>query len=303
MLSVMLQDEVQNVDDIWKLTGIYLSFIDYAYNSSNEKFRNFLTYKREWYEREGSEDSRGRTIWALGYTAAYTNVGNFYLHSNHLFKKGLEKIEEITHPRSIAYTLLGLTHHARVHGEKNITDLIERKGEQLYSIFDATIEHDWLWFDNIVTYANSRIPQALISAGVYLNNESYMARGLKILDWLIKKQFVDGIFSPIGNKGWLTPEGKARFDQQPIEAHGMIDACLEAEICTGNDEYGDYALRAFSWFTGDNDCGQPLYDFATGGCRDGLHPDGVNLNQGAESTISWLMSLLNISFYLRDKNS
>ena len=125
-------------------------------------------------------------------------------------------------------------------------------------------------------------------------------RGLKILDWLIEKQFTNGVFSPIGNDGWMTPSRKAQFDQQPLEANGMVDACLQAESYTKDEKYGSYALKAFSWFTGDNDTGEPIYDFSTGGSRDGLMSGGVNLNQGAESTLSWLMSLHHLSLYLRE---
>lgn len=302
MLAVMLQNDVQDIDELNRLTSTYLAFIDYAFNPANGKFRNFMSYERQWLEDEGSEDSAGRTMWALGYTAAYTNTSNFYYHSNSLFKKGLEHIDYISHPRALAYLVLGLICHAQIHAEASVISILENKARQLSSFFDETIDNDWLWYEQIVTYANSRIPQALIEAGVFLGNPDMTSRGLKILDWLIERQFIDHIFSPVGNKGWLTPEGKALFDQQPLEAHGMLDACLQAEEYVRDGRYAEYALKAFAWFTGENSCSLVLYDFATGGCRDGLHPDGVNLNQGAESTLSWLMSLMSISYYLRNKS-
>jgi glycosyltransferase involved in cell wall biosynthesis len=303
LLSVMLQNEVQEVDEVNRLTCIYLSFIDYAYNPERRKFRNFMNYERQWLDREGSEDSIGRTAWALGYTAAYTNVCNFHYHSSYLFEKVLGQIDSLTHPRALSYAILGLTHHTNVHEEPAVIKKLVQSTKRLYAFFDQTIHNEWIWFDDKVSYANNRIPHALIFAGICLQDEQIIERGLKILDWLIDKQFINGIFSPVGNKGWLNPEGKAAFDQQPLEANGMIDACLAAEEYVRDGTYADQALKAFYWFTGENDCGQPLYDFATGGCRDGLHAGGVNLNQGAESTISWLMSLMNISFYLRNKNS
>ncbi len=303
LLSVMLQNEVQDVDEVNRLTSIYLSFIDYAYNPVTGKFRNFMNYERQWLDKEGSEDSIGRTTWALGYTSAYTNVCNFYHHSNYLFEKVLASADKLTHPRALSYAALGLSHHAKVHEEPAMIERLAQCTKKLFTLFDRTIDEEWLWFDDKVSYANSRIPHAMIHAGMLLKEEPLIQRGLKVLDWLIEKQFVNGIFSPIGNNGWLTPQGKFTFDQQPLEANGMIDACLQAEEYVKDGTYADYALKAFYWFTGENDCGQPLYDFATGGCRDGLHSSGVNLNQGAESTISWLMSLLSISFYLRNKNN
>lgn len=300
LLSVMLQNDVQNVDELNRLTSIYLSYIDYAFNPEKGKFRNFMSYSREWLDEEGTEDSNGRAIWALGYTSAYTNMSNFYLHSNNLFKKGLRATRSITHPRALAYTTLGLAYHAKAHGEQEVIELLREKARQLYLLFDKSIDNEWLWHDQKVTYGNSRIPQALILAGRYLKDDKMAQRGLKITDWLIDNQFRSNIFSPIGNDGWLTPERKAQFDQQPLEANGMIDACLQAESYSRDERYGSYAMKAFSWFTGDNDTGELVYDFSTGGCRDGLMSGGVNLNQGAESTLSWLMSLLNISLYLRE---
>lgn len=302
LLSVMLQNEVQDIDELHRLTSVYLSFIDYAFNHSNGKFRNFMSYERQWLDGGGTEDSNGRTLWALGYAAANTLNNNFYHHAHYLFHHGLKNIENIVHPRSLAYLILGLVSYLEIHPEENIIEVLQQKTEQLSSFFDHSIDKKWLWHNDMVTYANSRIPQALIASGVFLNKEHIKSKGLKILDWLIMKQFQHDVFSPIGNKGWLTQDGKANYDQQPLEAHGMIDACLQAEELTKDQKYGDYALKAFAWFTGENDQAAVLYDFTTGGCRDGLQTDGPNLNQGAESTLSWLMSLLSISFYLRDKN-
>lgn len=302
LLAVLLQNEVQDIDKLNRLTNIYLSFIDYAYNTSNGMFRNFLSYERKWLEEAGSQDSGGRIMWALGYTVSNTADSNFYYHSKHMFNRALEGCHHLSHPRAIAYLVLGFMYYLQTHRDTNVLKMLEQKTNQLYSYFDHTIDTEWIWHDGVVTYGNSRIPQALIQAGMQLNKPYLSERGLKILDWLIGKQFADSIFVPIGNKGWLTPQGKAMFDQQPLEAHGMIDACLQAEAYTNNEKYEEYALQAFAWFTGENILSEIIYDFATGGCRDGLHATGVNLNQGAESTLSWLISLIRISQYLRNKN-
>lgn len=302
MLAVMLQADLQDTDELNRLTSIYLSFLDFSYNPANGKFRNFMSYERQWLEEEGSEDSVGRTLWALGYTAANTRVSNFYHHANSLFYRGLEGVAYITHPRALAYLILGLVHHAEIHNDEVVIRLLKEKAARLSAYFDAHMEQEWMWFEDTVTYANSRIPQALLAAGAYLQQEEYLDRGRKILDWLISKQFEDNLFSPIGNQGWLRPEGKAAYDQQPLEAHGMLDACLQAEAIVNDGTYAEYALKAFSWFIGENSAGAVLHDFATGGCRDGLHPGGANMNQGAESTLSWMMSLVSISYYLRRKH-
>jgi glycosyltransferase involved in cell wall biosynthesis len=302
MLAVMLQADLQDTDELNRLTSIYLSFIDFSYNQANGKFRNFMSYDRHWLEEEGSEDSVGRTLWALGYTAANTRVSNFYHHANSLFYRGLEGVAYIRHPRALAYLILGLVHHAEMHRDEKVIQLLEEETALLSSFFDASLDQDWLWYEDTVTYANSRIPQALMAAGGFLGEREYVERGLKILDWLISRQFTAHIFSPIGNQGWLSKEGKAEYDQQPLEAHGMLDACLQAEALINDGKYADYALKAFSWFVGENSAGAVLHDFATGGCRDGLHPGGANMNQGAESTLSWMMSLISVSYYLRRKN-
>lgn len=303
LLSVMLENEVQDMDEVYRLSGIYLSFIDHAYNPVNGKFRNFMNYQREWLDEEGSEDTTGRTAWALGYTVSNTHVANFQHHANHLFEKLLPSLDNLTHARALAYAVIGLVYHAKTSESLEVIEKMKYCAEKLYALFERQIDDDWQWFDEKVSYANSRIPQAMIQAGMFLNNDAWVRQGLKILDWLIAHQFHHGVFSPVGNNGWFTPREKTQFDQQPLEANGMIDACFQAEEFTRDGRYADYALKAFYWFTGDNDCAQSLYDFSTGGCRDGLHKDGVNLNQGAESTLSWLLSFLSVSFYLRNKNN
>lgn len=147
LLSVMLQNEVQEVDEVNRLTCIYLSFIDYAYNPERRKFRNFMNYERQWLDREGSEDSIGRTAWALGYTAAYTNVCNFHYHSSYLFEKVLGQIDSLTHPRALSYAILGLTHHTNVHEEPAVIKKLVQSTKRLYAFFDQTIHNEWLWLD------------------------------------------------------------------------------------------------------------------------------------------------------------
>ncbi|MBC7125014.1 MAG: glycosyltransferase [Bacteroidales bacterium] len=301
MLTVMLQNYTQKINELRHLTDVYLSFVDYAYNPSTKRFRNFMSYDRRWLEESGSEDSQGRTIWALGYSVAHMKKGIYLNHVNYLFEKAIEIVPHLNYPRSIAYAILGLVEYLRVKDDPNTMSLLKNKVDQLSGFFSKSIDNPkWPWYEDIVTYANARIPQALIASGKLLNNVSLIQMGVKLLDWLVEKQFSDNVFVPIGNRGWLTPDAMAQFDQQPIEAHGMIDACLEAEDYFNNLKYETIALNVFAWFMGRNTLKQNVCDFSTGGCFDGLSNEGVNLNQGAESTLSWMMSLVRLTRYLEN---
>lgn len=302
MLCVMMENNRQMREEVKDLSDIYLSFVERAWNPGNSRFRNFMSYDREWLEEEGSEDSIGRTMWALGYTARYTGRKDLYQSSVELFRKGLKNTHHLSHPRSLAYLLMGLTHYVSRHPDRSLNEMMRNTAGRLSGLFDQTSAcEDWPWCDSILTYGNSRIPQALIIAGNHLKDPGLMERGLGLLDWLIEKQFINDIFAPVGNNGWMLRESRALFDQQPLEAHGMTDACLTAEEFMKDGRYASYAQKAFDWFTGRNLCSLTIYDEATGGCRDGLHADRVNLNQGAESTLSWLMSLVTMHNFSREK--
>jgi uncharacterized protein YyaL (SSP411 family) len=161
-------------------------------------------------------------------------------------------------------------------------------------MFRDNASDDWPWCEDTVTYANAKLPHALLSCGKWMGNNEMIDVGKRALHWLLEVQTnEDGMLSIIGTEGWMTKDGqKAPFDQQPIEAHALVDACIEAYHVTREEHWIDQARKAFLWFLGDNDLRTPLYDFTTGGCRDGLHTDRVNENQGAESALAWLMSVL-----------
>jgi hypothetical protein len=162
-------------------------------------------------------------------------------------------------------------------------------------MYESIRRPDWKWFENVVAYGNARLPQALLLVGEACSNDRMVAAGLEALDWLSAEQHCETNrhFVPIGSQGFYHQDGaKARFDQQPIEAAGAVSACLQAFRVTGDGHWRTEAWSAFNWFLGDNDLQLPLYDSATGGCRDGLHPERANQNQGAESTLSFLMALL-----------
>lgn len=277
----------------------YLAFIDHAYNPKTGWFRNFMSYDRQWLEESGSEDSQGRTLWALGVCCALSKEEGCVALATKLFFKAIAVVKEFHHPRALSLSLVGIhAYLARFSGDSSAKRAREVLANKLFENFAGRDDPDWPWFDDRVTYANAKVPQALLLSGQWLQRHEMLCKGYQILDWLIGIQTQEGCFSPIGNNGWCCRGGPVvRFDQQPIEAQAMVETSLLASKMSGESRYLDMAHRSFSWFLGHNDLGQPLYDYATGGCRDGLTPDGPNLNQGAESTLAWLLSLISMHGY------
>jgi hypothetical protein len=180
-------------------------------------------------------------------------------------------------------------------GDRAALNAADSLANRLLTAYQANRSPAWNWFENELSYSNARLSQALIRAGSRSNNDAMLAAGLESLQWLASVQRCDakGHFVPIGSHGFYSKTTeKARFDQQPVEACAAVSAFLEAYRATGQGHWRKEAWTAFNWFLGDNDLQIALYDPATGGCRDGLHPDRANENQGAESTLSFLMALL-----------
>lgn len=215
--------------------------------------------------------------------------------AGHLLEQAMPPTLSFSSPRAWAFVILAIqTYLRRYSGASSFRREREVLAKRLNEQFESNASDDWPWPEDCLTYANARIPQALIEAGQWLQDGNMVDRGLKALGWLEAIQTAEkGHFAPVGSNGWYPRQGsKARFDQQPIEAYGMIDACLAAYRITGEQRWLNTARRAFEWFLGRNDLSLPLYDYVTGACHDGLHADRVNQNQGAESTICWLLSLL-----------
>ena len=278
------------------LISTYLSFLDYAFNDETLRFRNFMSYERTWLEQTGSEDSHGRAIWGLGSAVALSkNKGQVNL-ANNLFRRAINATEHFTSPRAIAFSIIGM--HAYLtqnQGDAQTEKLCAQLSDKLMGWFDACADKDWPWFENMLSYDNARLPQALLLSGQWLSDKKMLDTGLEALSWLshIQTDETGGHFAAIGNHGWYKKGGeKARFDQQPVEAAAMVDACLEAFNATRDEQWLDHTYRAFNWYQGENDLCITLCDHATGGCQDGLMENGANENQGAESSLSWLMALL-----------
>lgn len=303
IVAVLAQDLMPDQERLIRLQKRYLGFVKHAYNEDAGCFRNFMGYDRRWLEKRGSQDCQGRALWGLGVCAALSNESGCVALSATLFHRALGVVSQLHHPRALAFALVGMhAYLARFSGDSEVRRVRETVANTLFGCFEKTIANPWPWFDDRVTYANAKIPHALLLSGQWLQRSDIIAAGFRILDWLIDIQCEDGHFSPIGNRGWFTRnEGKARFDQQPIEAQAMVEAALLAYRMTGKESYRETARRAFNWFLGQNDLDAVLYEYSTGGCRDGLSPDGPNLNQGAESTLAWLLSLIAMHSFEADQ--
>lgn len=273
----------------------YLSFLHYAFNDATGRFRNFMAYDRRWLEEVGSEDCHGRAVWGLGVAIELAKSDHMLGAAMPIFEKSLPAIERFTSPRAWAFGLIGAQAYLnRFAGDSEVRRIRDRLADRLYGLWRERATPDWPWPEDYLTYENARIPQALLVAGHALGSRELVAAGLQALEWLAELQRDPrGHLVPIGNRGWYPRGGeRARFDQQPVEAEGMLAACRVAYMVTGNEKWLDYAQVCLDWFLGRNDLSVPLYDETTGGCCDGLTPDGPNRNQGAESTLAWLLALL-----------
>ncbi|MGA2672608.1 MAG: glycosyltransferase family 4 protein [Terracidiphilus sp.] len=278
------------------LSRRYLAFLWLAFNTNTGRFRNFLGYDRRWLEDVGSDDSHGRALWSLGKVLGHSQDAGLRGAAGRLFEAAVPATLTFTSPRAWAFCILGMQAYLDwFPGDRSIQGARNTLANRLLDIYERSHSETWLWFEKSLSYSNARLSQALILAGWRSDNQRMIEAGMDSLKWLVAEQHREDkeIFVPIGSNGFFI-EGneKARFDQQPVEACATISACLEVYRLTEESQWFEEAQRVFRWFLGKNDLQVPLYDAITGGCRDGLHPDRINENQGAESTLSFLMALL-----------
>lgn len=282
------------------LATTYLGFLLHAFNPDTKRMRNFLGYDRRWLEDAGSEECHGRTLWALGYVTRHSTDPGLCGAASDLYFKAMPISMDFTSIRAIAFSVLGLIESHKAHPDSSeLMSAADVLSEKLIHNYVRCSSPDWQWFEDQVTYFNARVPEALLRFGESRSRADMVQAGLRSLEWLVSIQTSEqGYFSPIGNKGFYKRGAtRARFDQQPIEPHAVVSACLEAFRVTGGRRWREHAVRAFRWFLGFNDLGLPVYDDRSGGCRDGLHEDGLNQNEGAESTLAFMQSLLDIRPY------
>jgi glycosyltransferase involved in cell wall biosynthesis len=279
------------------LASRYLAFVSDAFNRPLGRFRNFMSHSRIWREEQGSEDSHGRALWALGTVVGCSADPGRYSLAGALFHAALSAVSTFSSPRAWAYALLGIEQYLKAfQGDRNVQAAGREIVSRLVGLFRRTDQPDWPWCETRVTYCNARLPQALIATGSWTGDASLTATGLRSLEWLMTIQKTsDGYFAPVGTNGFfqkgMVP---AVFDQQPVDACATVSACMHAFRATGEHRWAEHARCAFTWFLGQNQLQKPLFDPLTGGCRDALHADRVNENEGAESTLSFLLSLMDM---------
>jgi glycosyltransferase involved in cell wall biosynthesis len=298
MLMTLLEDS--GSDDpklVRSLSSRYLAFVSNAFNAPIGRFRNFMSHSRVWREVQGSEDSHGRALWALGTVVGCSADPGRHSLAGALFHAALPAVSTFSSPRAWAFALLGIEQYLHAfEGDRNVQASGRAIADRLLSLFKRTDHPEWPWFENSVTYCNARLPQALIATASWTGDAEMSATGLRSLQWLTTIQrTAEGYFAPVGTNGFFERGATAAvFDQQPVDACATVSACMHAFRTTGDQRWADQARRAFTWFLGQNQLHQALYDPLSGGCRDALHADRLNENQGAESTLSFLLALMDM---------
>ncbi len=294
LLTVLLEDLGQDGPVVRRLAATYAAFLQAGFDRGRRRFRNFMGFDRRWLESVGSDDCHGRALWALGACVGRSRRPDLPSWAASHFEMALESVPEMTSPRAWAFSLLGIQEYLRrFGGDRSTGQIREALVARLVGLYEQAATPDWPWFEEILSYDNARLPHALIASGRDVGDARALGIGLRALGWLVGIQRAPrGHFRAIGCNGFYRKGHEpARFDQQPIEANATVSACLEAYRATQDPSWLHEARSAFEWFLGRNDLGLELYDPSTGGCCDGLQEDRVNRNQGAESTLAFLLSL------------
>ena len=294
VLATLLGELGEDPESVRTLATTSAAFLHHAFDAKTKRFHNHMSFDRRWLDVQGSEDCHGRALWALGVAVGRSPFRSFQMMAGQLFALALPAVAEFTSPRAWAFGLIGIHEYLRrLSGDSLVNQTREMLTCRLMKLFERSAKPDWRWFEEELSYDNAKLAHALILSGKATGQTEVFERGIEALRWLNQLQISEkGHFRPIGSNGFYRRGStRATFDQQPIEAHAMASACLEAYRATSDIWWYHQAQRAFDWFIGWNDLGLELYSPESGGCRDGLHVDRVNGNQGAESTLAFLLSL------------
>lgn len=290
IMALMLYERYKNK----KYLDLVYRYASFLLNAQNEKgrFKNFMRYDRKWLEEEGSEDCFGRCMWALGFAISNEGTPLGVKHGlSSILKKAMPHITTLNAPRAKAYSILGL---AYLEGEE-VRSITFEMAQSLCSQYEDYRDGDWKWFENIVAYCNNVLPWSLLSAYRATGEEKFLDIAEESLEFLGEVTFKDGYFKPVGCNGWfLKEEAPAEYDEQTVEACEAVLTYFEAYEATGKKRYLQKAKICHAWYEGANSKGISLIERETGGCYDGLTQSGVNLNMGAESLISYVMSYLKV---------
>ncbi|MFM8735783.1 MAG: glycosyltransferase [Pirellulales bacterium] len=298
-LMVLLEDLGLDSPRTVRAAATYAAFLGHAFDPASGRFRNLMAYDRRWLDDGESDDCLGRALVALGTCIGRSRDVGLQRFAMRFFEPAVRAMLATTSPRGWALAILGLQEYLRrLHGDRLAADARRELTDRLLALHHGNASHDWPWFEDVVAYENARPCQALISSGRWAGQPDALAAGVRMLEWLADRQTAaTGRFAPVGCRGFLRRgEPAAAFDQQPIEAQAMVAACCEAYHATGDQRWLERAWAAFDWFHGHNVLGTAVGDPRTGGCRDGLLEDRANENQGAESTLAYLGSLVEMRF-------
>lgn len=298
--ALMLATRIPELDatDRDKWMTIYESFIQYAWNADERRFRNFMNFDRTWCEDIGSEDSNGRTLWALGVVARDAGSPKHRDWARMMFDSTASMAMELGSPRARGFAMLGAAAMLDAHpGHGLATSIIATFGDELVTLLDEVRRPEWEWFEIVLAYDNARLPEALIRSGRAVGRHDLVQTGVRTLEWIVGKQTSpEGRFRAVGTESFGRPYADPLpFDQQPLEAQATIDACMAAFEATGAQRWADEAMLAYRWYLGHNDLDLPLATAHDGGCYDGLMPTGLNRNQGAESILALQLASCAIS--------
>ncbi|MGA2186801.1 MAG: glycosyltransferase family 4 protein [Bryobacteraceae bacterium] len=294
ILAVLLGELGEEPERLRTVATTYAAFLHHAFDTKTRRFHNDMSFDRRWLDAQGSEDCQGRALWALGIGVGRSPFRSFQMMAGQLFALALPALAEFTSPRAWAFGLIGIHEYLRrLRGDSLVNQTRDTLTRRLMELFERNAKPDWCWFEEDLSYDNAKLAHALILSGRATGQPEVFERGLHALRWLNEVQISEnGHFRPIGSNGFYHRGGtRANFDQQPIEAQAMVSACLEAYRATSDLWWYEQAECAFDWFIGWNDLGLELYSPESGGCGDGLHVDRVSGNQGAESTLAFLLSL------------